>query len=593
MLQTQLFKSQIKQITSAIRNNDKPPVFLLGAGASISSGIPGYKDLLKHIEDILGIDSKNLNELESHLETCIDNNQFTGYIYDLLSNNKPSSGYNYLESLIREKHIDLILSLNYDSLLEDAVQKSCSSELFRNYDCVSLDSERIAKIINYQKPFCKLFKLHGDLYNKTYIFSEKQKAEIREKMNTILHSVFTKRDLVIVGTQVSDYNVQEFIPAQGQAIWYVTPSGKIDKKTALWAKMIASKNSKNIVKCDFDDFMREIYLEIRKKEIKNEKKDAVIRLIDCVNEATRFNRGITRDNLAIFELNICQKIGNDSDKAIVLYIHDFKAPGGSEIQKRFKKLNTEYPNLEQHTIDIDSGAHRWMDRKAKSELTIREDIRVVIVVDSISFSGTTFRIVTDEIKKTFPNALIYWAPLLHSTQAHNLAKTYGNVDIISIGTTKSYSMWFPWGKTFATGPMENKYMSRKLEDQICSSEMRPWGTMYQFVHDEKCTVRILELKAEHKTSFHFHYNRDEFFVALDDNVGIEYYSHSDCKDGDLDSVMLTKGSYIMIPSGAPHRIFASSGDARVLEVSKHFYDQKHDLKRKLDNYGREDKLGDE
>ena len=114
--------------------------------------------------------------------------------------------------------------------------------------------------------------------------------------------------------------------------------------------------------------------------------------------------------------------------------------------------------------------------------------------------------------------------------------------------------------------------------------------------DEKfCSVRILTIEADKCLSFQRHLCRDEFFVSIDENIGLEICGESldDCDQYGsfsdipyIKSLVLEKGDYILIPKGIWHRFKASKERVRLLEIGYGIYDQDNDIERKEDPYGR-------
>jgi ribosomal protein L16 Arg81 hydroxylase len=92
-------------------------------------------------------------------------------------------------------------------------------------------------------------------------------------------------------------------------------------------------------------------------------------------------------------------------------------------------------------------------------------------------------------------------------------------------------------------------------------------------------------------SFQRHLCRDELFVALDDNIGLDL-SVADLTAGDdafhpsVKSMVLEKGDYVLIPRGVWHRTKASMDRVRLLEVGFGVYEQQYDIERLADDFDR-------
>ena len=109
---------------------------------------------------------------------------------------------------------------------------------------------------------------------------------------------------------------------------------------------------------------------------------------------------------------------------------------------------------------------------------------------------------------------------------------------------------------------------------------KPWGLFVQFSHNEKSTVKILEVKPDEMLSMQSHKKRDEFWYVLEGNPTIV-----------LNTRIKTykKNETIQIRKGTKHRIINKTKKiARVLEISLGNFDE-NDIIRYEDKYNRLDK----
>ena len=86
---------------------------------------------------------------------------------------------------------------------------------------------------------------------------------------------------------------------------------------------------------------------------------------------------------------------------------------------------------------------------------------------------------------------------------------------------------------------------------------KAWGVIKEYVLNQVCTVRILELTAGQSTSVHYHRLRDDMWIILDDGLEVEV--------GDERHFPMA-GDEFVINSGTPHRIIAGENGGRVLEI---------------------------
>ena len=107
-------------------------------------------------------------------------------------------------------------------------------------------------------------------------------------------------------------------------------------------------------------------------------------------------------------------------------------------------------------------------------------------------------------------------------------------------------------------------------------EKRPWGNFKQFVFNEKCTVKIIEVKPNQTLSKQVHRKRDELWVVLDKGLRVE-----------LDDKVINPkpGDEVVIKRKTIHRLSSLGRRARVLEISFGNFDES-DVERLEDVYGR-------
>lgn len=106
---------------------------------------------------------------------------------------------------------------------------------------------------------------------------------------------------------------------------------------------------------------------------------------------------------------------------------------------------------------------------------------------------------------------------------------------------------------------------------------KPWGLFMQFTHDEKSTVKILEVKPGEMLSLQSHKKRDEFWYVLEGNPTIVINSRTK---------KYKKGESVRIKKGTKHRIINKTKIIiRVLEISTGSFDEK-DIIRYEDKYKR-------
>lgn len=277
----------------------------------------------------------------------------------------------------------------------------------------------------------------------------------------------------------------------------------------------------------------------------------------------------------------------------IAYVDDPIAPGGTEIWRRLARTPLgKLPNL--RIPIITSSNNRMIQRHAEvpPEATMPHEARVA-VVNSVSFSGNTLQMATEELVARFPGIRAIPAVLVaskslvqRSQQGEEWLK-----DLIYRRVTERHDLSFPWGITFSTDRVARK-LDYGTRARVVEVFRRPWGSGEVFATSENCSVRLLTIDAAQKLSFQRHVCRDELFVALDDGVGIDISIHDfeSVKPSEFDSriepLSLEEGDYLLVPRGIWHRVRASRTRVRVLEIAFGIYDEEFDIERLLDLYGR-------
>jgi mannose-6-phosphate isomerase len=138
----------------------------------------------------------------------------------------------------------------------------------------------------------------------------------------------------------------------------------------------------------------------------------------------------------------------------------------------------------------------------------------------------------------------------------------------------------PWG-----------FFSLFIEDKVASpswladffSELEPIyhpkkGELLQHEPGEPLTVKIIHVYARSRLSLQYHRNRTEEWYCL---KGRAYAILN--RDGLLDRIPLEKGSHVIVPQMAVHRLGCDDESADILEVSKGHFDEA-DIVRVEDDY---------
>jgi hypothetical protein len=276
---------------------------LLGAGASISSGIPSGSDLVWHfkreilsssgkingkkfqdlkIEDNKKIiqsyfeeeDVKVSNAYSYYFEKCYpDPLVRQEFLTNMVRDKKPSIGFMCLSALVEEKKINTVWTTNFDDLIE----KSITALNFLSCQVVSPDNARTVQ--NFRSDIPTVVKLHGDF---RYDALQNTDAELQQLENN-LHNYFlqasTQRGLLVVGYSGSDESVLRMLEKALESpnafpkglIWCIPKDVTPSERLANLIEMANLQNQRSgFMEIDsFDYFLHELYTvcELKSKQI--------------------------------------------------------------------------------------------------------------------------------------------------------------------------------------------------------------------------------------------------------------------------------------------------------------------------------------
>jgi hypothetical protein len=226
-----------------------PYVLVLGAGASVASGTHLNRAVVERV-----VGAYDLEAFDAYLARCSDDERFA-ILRDLVEGTSPSQGYQALAQLIRAGYFDVILSTNFDPLLEDAI-----AELpMRRRDYVFLvhgvmQPQLVADHLDNRVPRVKVLKLHGDLFYRKFYYTGEEIEQFPPLIGHALQTYLNQRDVLVVGHGMRDSDVNRCLAEKGSSIWYVGP-GPPSGEIARFMKLRRSEH--NVVSGDsgyFDPF---------------------------------------------------------------------------------------------------------------------------------------------------------------------------------------------------------------------------------------------------------------------------------------------------------------------------------------------------
>jgi len=617
--------SKIKTLAKSVFERNEgghdPYNLLLGAGASISSNCPSWWSLCKTYcqeYSIEVIDDDYIASFKNFLKGE-KNNRISTYMAfaKSLGNVEPSIGYFHLANLISRGVIETILTTNFDNLLEQALYKIMPIGDIKVLIRGEVSDDYIADFIEKGIPKIKIIKLHGDLQSNIFFYEDQDTYEFSPKLEKVLKSKLELGN-IIAGSAMEDVDLLSLFKNKKAHNIYVNPKkpNKTTKDFLMLSnspKQIISNLSKSSARNqeisigEFDSFFTELNLEFQRhfvgmKEI--ERKNVEQRIIDKQEKGTGYINYSRLGKMVNAFWNTIKLQFEDGYPDSIIFINDPTAPGGMELKRRMIDLILgDSPTIIIDTVKIEGVQQtRYYKRAVTSKkpnlkFKTKKSNKNILILDAISFSGNTLKIAISKFKEWFPKYSIRGGIMVIDEQLHSQLKNENNEllkDVIFHKTTDRHEIFFPWGVTQATSDC-TRTLQGIDENYPVTISKRPWGTIEILTQQRNCSVRILTIEADQKLSFQRHLVRDEFFISLDENIGLEICAESlDNLSDEVDinnikeikSLVLEKGDYVLIPKGIWHRTKASKERVRLLEIGYGAYDQDKDIERIDDKFGR-------
>ena len=320
--------------------------FLIGAGASMSSGIPSGADLarkwIREIEEDCGKD--DFAKWKNKVGISEDNvGEFYQQIYEKRFGHIPESGYDcirhYMEGkepslgylilaniMVREKH-NVVITTNFDNLLEDAIRTYTKEKPF------IAGHEALAGYVPKRSDRPIILKVHRDLF--FHPFSDREHTgTIQKAWEDILDRFLSDYFLIVLGYGGNDESLMDYFTSlnnRKQIYWCVYNPGEessnqdsendLSWRKHLWGKLsskarnILSPNDFLIAIDGFEIFMYDCYAalgykfldkieEIKRPNPMHELLEATYRRLESINtqrkEISEIKRSLSQETSASY-----------------------------------------------------------------------------------------------------------------------------------------------------------------------------------------------------------------------------------------------------------------------------------------------------
>ena len=132
------------------------------------------------------------------------------YLRRFFDNKKPGKCHQSISRIVENGYIDILLTTNFDSLLEDALRANdgCSNPK------VAAHTDAINDIL-LTEPGPKIAKLHGDYLFSDIKNTEEETRTLTDNMRNKLRSVLGERGLLVIGYSGNDNSVMSLLEQMG------------------------------------------------------------------------------------------------------------------------------------------------------------------------------------------------------------------------------------------------------------------------------------------------------------------------------------------------------------------------------------------
>ena len=241
-----------------LKKGERKCVLMLGAGASLSSGVKPTGTIMEElVAQYFGDGPDPVRDRFDELWRRSNNETRRQFLEPYLTKT-PSEGYAALAELLQAGYFDIVITYNFDRLLEQALNQSGLLER-THYRVISRGESEpavMASMMEAPEPRIKILKLHGSLLAADFfLFSDQEMLNYPPEISKLMLEL-TGRDIMICGYAFNDTCVVKSFndnPGAGH-IYCIDPGGP---PTSLRGYMKMRRSQTNVFRGDqgrFDDF---------------------------------------------------------------------------------------------------------------------------------------------------------------------------------------------------------------------------------------------------------------------------------------------------------------------------------------------------
>ena len=181
---------------------DKRLVFFVGAGASIPSGMPSWKEAMEIIRERMDVATQNdFLKIPQYYYVQYGKRDYTRLMREVFKHKKMLSP-NDIHHEIFKFQVSTIVTTNYDYLLEEAAKAT-----YRVVDVISRDSDLV-----YGFAESKIIKMHGDFEHDNFVLKEEDYLNYAQNFRLLtayIKALIAGNTLVFIGYSFNDPDLKQ------------------------------------------------------------------------------------------------------------------------------------------------------------------------------------------------------------------------------------------------------------------------------------------------------------------------------------------------------------------------------------------------
>ena len=181
---------------------DKRLVFFVGAGASIPSGMPSWKEAIEIIRERMDVAPQDdFLKIPQYYYVQYGKRDYTRLMREVFKHKKMLSP-NDIHHEIFKFQVSTIVTTNYDYLLEEAAKAT-----YRVVDVISRDSDLV-----YGFAESKIIKMHGDFEHDNFVLKEEDYLKYAQNFRLLtayIKALIAGNTLVFIGYSFNDPDLKQ------------------------------------------------------------------------------------------------------------------------------------------------------------------------------------------------------------------------------------------------------------------------------------------------------------------------------------------------------------------------------------------------